>query len=535
MAQYIATMLDTAGIQSYIFQSNRLRENIGASYLVELATKDWVDCALMQVGIVESDRPIETNQSIQGEKVYASGGNAVVIFREEDSVIAFTRHLSRRLLTDAPGIHLVVAHEHFDWQEPLSEVTSRLAQQLNRKKRHQQNASVPLLGLGVTANCRSTQLAAVGMSPQLGNDPGERYPVSREVKAKLNAVESANRRLETLFAEVDFNRYCFPRDIDDLGRSKGESSYVAVVHADGNSMGDRFINYGKQAGDNRDFIDRMRRMSQSVDEAGQTALHQVVQRLTQNLENNPDFRDTLDLQVSKDKRLLLPFRPLVFGGDDVTFICEGRLGVGLAGLYLKTLESQNIADGGTLPACAGISIVKTHYPFARAYALSESLCQSSKRYVRDMEEEFSALDWHIANTGLVGSLKEIRQREYTAQNGKDLFLRPVRLSSTEQNWKSWNNIAQMVTTLNTDEAWRDRRNKVMALREVLRRGDEAVKQFTTQYKIEKLPSYNGISESDVTTTGWCDLPGGENRRACAYFDAIELMDFYLPLGDDDEP
>jgi hypothetical protein len=531
MAPYIATMLDTAGIQSYIFQSNRLRENIGASYLVDLATKDWVDWALRQVGIVESDRPIETDPTVLGEKIYASGGNAVLIFREEATAITFTRHLSYCLLTRAPGIHLVVAHEPFDWQEPLSEVTKRLAKQLNRKKRHQQNASVPLLGLGVTASCRSTQLVAVGMSPQIGDDSGDCYPISREVRAKLNAVEPANQRLEQLFAkEVDFKRYRFPRDVDDLGRSRGESSYVAVVHADGNSMGDRFISYGEAANGNRDFIKRMRGMSHSIDNAGKTALHKVVNRLIQQLENNPDFRDALHLQPSEDKRLLLPFRPLVYGGDDVTFISEGRLGINLAALYLEALESQ-LEDGKTLYACAGVSIVKTHYPFARAYGLSEALCQSSKRYVRDMEGEFSALDWHIANTGLLGSLKEIRQREYTAQDGRDMFLRPVRLNSTEQNWKSWSNITQMVRTLTDDPEWCERRNKVIALREVLRRGGEAVKQFLTQYQIKELPQYSGISESAVTTTGWCDLPGGENRRVCAYFDAIELMDFCLPLED----
>ena len=36
------TVLDTAGIQSYIFNSNELRENIGASHLVYQATTYWV-------------------------------------------------------------------------------------------------------------------------------------------------------------------------------------------------------------------------------------------------------------------------------------------------------------------------------------------------------------------------------------------------------------------------------------------------------------------------------------------------------------
>ena len=42
MRKFTVTVLDTTGIQPYIFGSNRLRENIGASYLVSEATDDWV-------------------------------------------------------------------------------------------------------------------------------------------------------------------------------------------------------------------------------------------------------------------------------------------------------------------------------------------------------------------------------------------------------------------------------------------------------------------------------------------------------------
>ena len=38
----VVTVLDTTGIQPYIFSSNRLRENVGASFLVSQATDEWV-------------------------------------------------------------------------------------------------------------------------------------------------------------------------------------------------------------------------------------------------------------------------------------------------------------------------------------------------------------------------------------------------------------------------------------------------------------------------------------------------------------
>jgi hypothetical protein len=51
MSQYIATVIDTTGIQKYIFGSNRLKENIGASHLVKLATTDWVEEFLKDFGL----------------------------------------------------------------------------------------------------------------------------------------------------------------------------------------------------------------------------------------------------------------------------------------------------------------------------------------------------------------------------------------------------------------------------------------------------------------------------------------------------
>jgi len=41
MPTYTLTFLDTVGIQNYVFGSNVLRENIGASELVRRATRLW--------------------------------------------------------------------------------------------------------------------------------------------------------------------------------------------------------------------------------------------------------------------------------------------------------------------------------------------------------------------------------------------------------------------------------------------------------------------------------------------------------------
>jgi hypothetical protein len=225
----------------------------------------------------------------------------------------------------------------------------------------------------------------------------------------------------------------------------------------------------------------------------------------------------------------LPFRPLVYGGDDVTFVCDGRLGLELAAIYLQKLEEQIIADGKPIKASAGICVVKTHYPFARAYQLSEDLCRKAKKFVKDEKkengkEDFSALDWHLAASGLSGSISEIRQREYQVPVG-NLAMRPVSLKKEgNSEWRTWEGFTKVVKHFNEDEDWKGRRNKVIALREVLREGMDATEKFLKNYRIkdEQLPLFPEFSDKSLAEKGWLN-------GICGYFDAIEAMEFYISL------
>ena len=55
MTEYTVTMIDTAGIQNYIFGSNNLQHNVGASWLVHCATNNWVFEELVELGKTNVD------------------------------------------------------------------------------------------------------------------------------------------------------------------------------------------------------------------------------------------------------------------------------------------------------------------------------------------------------------------------------------------------------------------------------------------------------------------------------------------------
>jgi hypothetical protein len=518
MISKTATLIDTSGIQSYIFGSNRLRENIGASYLVKQAT---------EAKIKEFLEP-------EDQLIYSGGGNALLQFDSLEAAQSFTQKYTRELLETHPGLQIAIAHHSFSPEDSLQTVRQHLEQKIAKKKRSGIN-SAPLLGLGITATCKSTQMPAISHTSELPNTRNlpkhDQYLVSREVKAKLNAIEDANNQLKR---ECNFSneQYLFPYDVDDMGRSEGASSYMAVVHIDGNSMGQRFIDYSSKFTANDEYIAGMKVMSESVDTAGKEALRQTLERLIRTIERSTELHDRLKLTPDKKQRYL-PFRPLVYGGDDISFICDGRLGLSLAIAYLQALQKQNAADGKPIQACAGVCIVKTHYPFARAYQMSEVLCASGKQFLRDLKQNDEALDccvidWHITGSGLLGTLEDIRSREYTVPQGS-LCIRPMPLYQVKSHteWHHWNAFSKVVQDFNIGKEWRDRKNKTIALRDVLRKGDKETEQFLKAYRLPDFPEFAPPYDM-MRRTGWSDL---NQQEVSPYFDAIEAMEFHTPLED----
>lgn len=549
MSELTLVVVDTAKIQPYIFGSNRLRENVGASHLVHLATGGWlkdepetllpprhniVDGALS----ISTQGGIETEpETLDAEVLYAGGGNAAILFRDVTYATAFARKLSERVLCEAPGLDVIVWQQAFKWQDSLAKTLQDAFDRLGRKKREREFAQ-PLLGLGITAACRSTGLPA----NREVQPPGETafIPLSSSALAKWEQNKPAKQRLHReLLHQPDeqsllATEFAFPDDFDHLGRSHGEQSYIAVVHADGNGMGKLFneLNkaYSTHSGDgNRTYMTKLWELSEQVNALGLNALRAVVRKVWEWHETFKDGENLLAPYVDDKGQKYLSIRPIVFGGDDVTFVCDGRIGLWAAQIFLDRFRntSLQLEDGPqTLHAAAGVAIVKVHYPFARAYELSEQLCKQAKN---ELGRDQSSLDWHIAQSGLFGDLAEIRAREYQQQrvNGKtthSLLMRPLVLANSTEQWRSWDNFVQVGQALREREHWA--RNKVIDLRSVLADSPNAVERFVANYRRD-LPilTFPQLGNERYRQTGWHD--DKEAKRA-VYFDAIEMIDQLLP-------
>lgn len=539
-------VVDTMQIQPYIFGSNRLRENVGASYLVDAATGDWAFEAVKEVAHGKNNIGPRNNliddkwieNGLDAEVMYSGGGNFVVLFDGFEKVKKFNYNLSQRVLQEAPGLQLMIAQREMQWSEHvLRDTLNEVFRMLGMQKRNH-IWSAPLLGLSVTASCSSTGLPATKVVKGIGGEPG--YLASDEIQAKVDIARpkqnnpgAADLRLQEA---IKLSQYSYPSDFEDLGATEGEYSHIAIVHADGNGMGQRIRDIGDKYATpdkNRDFVLELRNFSINVKNATKKALKAVLDKLVAQIVDEDGDKvivhrvsRNMSIQIKRasgERGYYIPFRPIVFGGDDVTFVCDGRLGLSLATTYLREFERHTIGlgkDNGRLTACAGVAIIKSHYPFARAYALAAELTSSAKRYRRDNDIAGSCLDWHFALSGLGGSIKEIRRREYEVSTGS-LTLRPVTLEANFRHAQhAWPVVLRGIQAFQKEE-WAEHRNKIKALRDALREGPSAVQHFVVAFNKAGLPSVLPEMQ-DWPSTGW-------QGSSCGYFDAIELADWFIPL------
>jgi hypothetical protein len=539
MSRQTLMLIEVSGIQEYIFASNELKQNIGASELVRQASTDWAFDALPKpnnllcrptnyLDLCEwevTDQSLEA-EGLQAEVIYAGGGNALLLFAEEPQALAFARQLTLRALQEAPGLRVVLKHRTFD---PQSTVVRALlhdlrGELLRRKLDHQ--VSVPLLGLGVTAGCVFTGAPAVA-------EDAEGRLISAEAQAKQQARDRAENRLRHLLRGAVAVEFEFVHDFGKLGE-RGKSSYLALIHTDGNGMGKRIEGLARHCttpGHNVEYRRALRRFSQGVERAANEALVNTVELLVGAV-NHKDWTiaGKVPVPLCDGNRRCLPFRPIVFGGDDVTFVSEGSLGLALAVKYLQEYSLHTLDDGGLAHARAGVAVVPSHYPFSRAYDVAEELCASAKRFIgaNDEPNGLTALDWHFAVSGPLLPLEDIRKREYTVRIERQkhsLLMRPLRLHPVSGDWHSWETFRQLMAKFQSrareDGEWGRRRNKVKALREALRAGPEAVEAFVrTALDGRTLPPIANLQE--MPTRGW-------QGRQCGYFDAIEALDLYVSL------
>jgi hypothetical protein len=234
------------------------------------------------------------------------------------------------------------------------------------------------------------------------------------------------------------------------------------------------------------------------------------------LNKSSRFQEFLEL-AKNNGSFYLPIRPIILGGDDVTFICHGKLGLWLTEKFIENYHK--LTNNSNFSLSAGVLITKSHMPFYRAYRLSEELCAEAKKRRKELKDTGSWIDFHIAYGGFTGTINEIREKHYRTHKGP-LYLRPYKIDNNSTGIYSFSALKNGAKNLMDTIP----RSKVLDLRKILALGDDnTAKAFLNNLRIRglTLPAYPG---GNFQNKIW-DTP--TNGNLCTpYFDMIELAEFY---------
>ncbi len=522
----VITIFDALGIQDYLFGSNRLADNIGASFLVNRALTTWPLEAARELGGLKvnpssGEFPMSPGMlegaPFQLELIYSAGGNAIFLVSDLETAKKLAATYSRRLLEEAPGLAVACFHHKVSSESiVLGQELLQAIQGLVDSKTNRISGS-PLLGWGVTQMCASGT-----EEPALFFDTSKNRLLGPTALAKFRNCLQAKDHLRGFLKENIPVGYDLPSELDDLGRSRGKKSYIGVVHLDGNGIGKQLqsILCDTASGSNQAHLKRIREFSDDVKKAGERAIRAAVSKCIQDLDSKErTVASGLSLASDPNKgNLFLPIRPLVYGGDDMTFVCDGRIALDLAVTCLKSFS-----EDGSRYACAGVALVKSHYPFSRAYALAEELCRNAKKELQRRNMEGAALDWQIFSGGPMVPVELLRKREFMAQDGKRLTCRPYSVLPGKPghigDWRSFRD--RLLLPLQRDKPWVNTHSRLKGLVQYLRQGSAATRLILDAWRIK------GYAMPEYCTAGLMD---GFFADATPYVDAVELLDFMVPMS-----
>ena len=512
--KFYALLFDTRSIQRYIYSGNRLSTNIGASYIV--------DKLFENVLVNDVLKKIFTDDFSSVCKVeYIGGGNALLSFkvdRRREVVSEFTR----QLLIKRPGLKVGVAYGELnliDGKLNQSDIDNLYAELKRNQNKIFPAVNVPYTGL--TLSCEINGEAANFCD--VSN--GEVRFYSQEAAVKFTIAEEANEDLKQRFKKVfaENNNYKFPMKIDELGQKDGEN-YFAIIHVDGNNMGLKFRTCSG--------LSERRKLSQEIKRKVEGAFGDLLFKIIQ-MKKAGGFEKCLSL---KDD--MLPIRPLIIGGDDVTFLCPANMAI----IFTKTLMELMSAEPLHIDCCGGVAILPTAYPFFRGYELAEQLCDSAKKSMRlllpsdlndkenltaaDIPFGSSWLDYAILHGEQAPTLEQIRAAEYRGARG-NLHFGPYQVANfnSEHSQERRKNIENLLSCASQFKNGNMAKNKVKELRGILQHGKDDTARFLRQLH------YQGQDLPDVPDWNFLKTPEfllwtAENNSQTPYVDAIELTDFY---------
>jgi len=512
------------GIQSFIFQTNRLKEIVGASELVEeICTSAFSEL----LGESYDEKNL----------VIAAAGNVKYIFDSREDCEKAVAEFPRKVMTMAPGITISQAVVMFSDGDDFGKTIDAVEKLL----RAQRNRIQPPLALGLIGIRRAPGTGLPAEDAVVVR--GAKNPAAEDIllqfgirsvlidastKSKLDrnstlslcsksfygpGCPADDRRLGTLPSRV----------LTEVSEICARNDWLAVIHADGNSLGQVVRSVGR---DRTMFSEFSRELDRATVLSANEAFGQFSPPETED-PAGPAAGEEAGPLWTDDGKSPIPLRPIVLGGDDMTVIIRGDLAVPYLEKYMSSFERHTgegrmgeiLKKAGMrrLTVCAGVAFIKSSFPFYYAYSLAESLCEAAKKRAKEISqtEAPSCLMFHKVQDSFVESYADMVRRELTPADGISLQYGPYYLNGGEAP-EGFSTVAALTDTVRNLSCGRD--DVRPALRKwlgFLYESPEKAKQWLSRVRAVHPGSKKLIHDlTEFTRRG--------NSSACMAYDALAL-------------
>lgn len=521
-------LLETSGNQRYIFSTNKLRENVGASELT------------YQIGAEFAKQLAKNTDGI--EEIIATSGKALLLADTEPIAKDFVKEVTLHALKTMPGLTINGAiceienkpnktdAENFhqavgDVHKRLEEIRYQIPSNLQRFQR------IPFV-----AECASSNLPASDLfkHQDLPKSENEKPHSTVSVTKQLKSNEGKNR-LENSVKEYEPNLH-FAHNINALDKKFEDTKWLAVIHADGNGLGQIFLDFCEEVGakTSEEYRKKYYKFSKGLDECTTKAAAFALKEMRDKIGNSS---------------IEIPAIPLVLGGDDLTIICDGQYAIKFTKDFLNKFVEETgnnpkikevfTIDGKSkeisLGICAGIAIIKPHFPFHQAYHLAEQLLQSAKK-TKIISPSLSAFDYHVLYDSSGTTLEEIRDK--TPFVARPYVVTPIdeALKTTEdatkKDWLKYHHFDQLKTRVEVmiakddDDKNQLPNSQLHVLREGLFVADTTLdiqKEVDARAKLiaHRYPSFKDLFVKDKTL-----FFDEDSEKLTHFLDALDIVEFW---------
>lgn len=130
---------------------------------------------------------------------------------------------------------------------------------------------------------------------------------------------------------------------------------------------------------------------------------------------------------------MIPLRPIVLGGDDITLLCRADLALGFSQIFCRAFKAESEKALAPLfkiylpkselkpylTASGGILYHKAGHPFTHSHHLVEELCAHAKKLTKSPEADGqAALAFHRLSNAVYESFDQVVKRSLTLGNQK---------------------------------------------------------------------------------------------------------------------